>query len=82
MLFNNPLNSSTSLKIFPNQELGHLEFFNYSGTRVGDYFPVKRVSDNVVGMYDVVENVFYTTKTAAYATIGNSSCIYAVGNWG
>ena len=61
-------------------EVGRIRLFNLSNVCVGDYVVAKN-SSNVVGMYDLIGHTFYTSATASYCTIGNSSCIYNVGNW-
>ena len=40
------------------------------------------IGDSVIGLYDTVGAEFYTAETVSYATIGDSDCVYAVGNWG
>jgi len=81
VLFSNPVNDQSS-NLNQEVQLGSAKFFDISGNRISHYVPVLRTSDNRIGMYDVVDGVFYTTATASYSTRGNSSCIYAVGNWG
>jgi hypothetical protein len=60
---------------------GYIQFFNLNGEMVGYYVVAVRAADNVIGMYDLVEDVFYTCSTVSNATIGNSNCKYKVGNW-
>ena len=64
-----------------NRQIGNFKLFSLDGTLVGDYVPAKRLADNVVGMFDRVDQIFYTTPTASYATLGDSDCFYEVGNW-
>ena len=80
VLLMNPVNDTKdNLNVFC--QLGYIKFYDLSGNLVGHYFPVVRNSDNRIGVYDVVEQVFYTTLTASYSTIGNTYCMYEVGNW-
>lgn len=80
VLFLNPVNlgSSTPTK---GTRIGKMYFYDLSGTLLNRYIPALRTADNVVGMYDNVGDRFYTTSTASYSTVGNSSQMYAVGNW-
>lgn len=48
---------------------------------IGNYVPCLRTIDNVLGFYDTVDKAFYTTRRLAYATPGNSACIYRAGEW-
>lgn len=80
VLFMNPVNNnSDNMNVFLN--LGYIKFFDLSGELVGHYIPVVRNSDNRIGVFDVVEQAFYTTATASYSTVGNTDCMYAVGMW-
>ena len=45
---------------------------------VADFVPCVRNSDNAIGFYDAIANKFYTAKTASYAIIGNSNCVYSI----
>lgn len=76
----NPVNN-TSANLSDDAEMGYLKFSNLSGEIVGHYIPVVRTADNRIGMFDLIEQVFYTSAAASYTTIGNSSCKYAVGDW-
>lgn len=78
-LFFNPSQSSTPVRRVHNQ-LGEFKLFNGSDM-VGDYIPCIRDVDNVIGVYDAVAKVFHTTSTVSYATVGDSNCMYKVGNW-
>ena len=80
-LFTNPTPSATSMTLQRYLQCGRLILTNMQGTTVGDYIPVVRTSDNVIGMYDLIGQNFYTSSTASYATVGNSNCYYTVGNW-
>jgi len=73
-------NTSNSNLAFLTQ-IGYIKFFDLSGGIVGHYIPAVRNSDNVIGMYDIVEQAFYTAPTKANATIGASAQKYKVGNW-
>lgn len=80
VLFMNPTNNTTDTMAV-QEKLGYIKFFDLSGNLVGHYFMTMRKSDNRIGAYDIVDQVFYTSSTASYTTIGNSSCKYEVGNW-
>lgn len=80
VLFMNPTNNTTDTMAV-QEKLGYIKFFDLSSDLVGHYFPVVRKSDNRIGAYDIVDQVFYTSSTASYTTIGNSNCKYEVGNW-
>lgn len=60
--------------------VGNIKIYDGS-TLIGNYIPCIRVADNVIGYYDVIENVFYTASDPSYATVGDSNCIYAIGDW-
>lgn len=62
-------------------KIGKVKIYDLSGNLINNYIPCVRKSDNVIGMYDTVENVFYTAYQTSYATIGNSNCIYEVGDY-
>lgn len=81
VLFCNPPTPQTEMTVQGSRQIGEFKLFSLDGTLVGDYIPVKRLSDNVVGMFDRVDQIFYTTPTVSYATIGNADCFYEVGNW-
>ena len=70
-------NQSLTVKV----QLGAIEIKNASGNSVATLVPAVRKADDVIGMYDTVNDNFYTTSTASYATIGNSGCVYEVGSW-
>ena len=80
VLFGNPINDATN-NFSQNVELGRTTLFNLNGDIVGRYYPVVRNSDNRIGYFDIVGQVFYTTESSAYSTVGNANCYYAVGNW-
>lgn len=61
--------------------IGTLRVYDLSGTLIGEYYPCVRDADNVMGIFDTVTETFYTAGTVSYATIGNSNCLWAVGNW-
>ena len=80
VLFMNPVNDvQDNMNVF--FKLSYIKFFDLNGQLVGHYFPVVRNSDNRIGVFDIVEQVFYTTSTASYSTIGNANCKYEVGMW-
>ena len=80
VLFSNPINDENS-NLNSKTQFGEIKFYDLSGNIISHYFPVRRNADNQIGLFDVIGQVFYTTSTASYATVGNSNCIYAVGNW-
>lgn len=80
VMFSNPVND-TKANLSDDAEMGYLKFSNLNGEIVGHYIPAVRTADNRIGMFDLIEQVFYTSATASYTTIGNSSCKYAVGDW-
>ena len=43
-------------------KLKSLKIYNRSGTLVSDYIPALRISDNVVGLYDLTTNTFRTNS--------------------
>lgn len=59
---------------------GELELVDLSGNVASHYTPCVRDADSVVGIYDVIDGVFYTCSNVAYATIGDSHCLYNVGD--
>lgn len=80
-LFNNIPNGATSGMAFNfSIRIGEIVFRDYEGRCVGYYIPVTN-KDNKIGMYDVITGTFCTAKTANAVTVGNSSCLYKVGNW-
>lgn len=64
-----------------NIAVGTISLYDSSDNLVAKYIPCVRTADNVIGLYDSVGRVFYTAETVSYATIGDSSCVYAVGDW-
>lgn len=60
------------------------------GVVIGDYVPVQRISDNEVGLYDIINNVFYINSgsgdfipgdfVAPTYTISATDTTYAAGN--
>ena len=79
--FGNARISYSKITIKPFAALGTLRIYDLSENLIGEYVPCVRDSDSVIGVYDNVENVFHTASTAAYATVGNENCVYAVGSW-
>ena len=80
-IFSNPAPTDANRYNGNKIKLGTLTIKNVAGDIVSRLVPVKRNSDNVIGLYDTKRSTFFTTATASYATIGNANCIYAVGNW-
>lgn len=70
-----------SLPLFANMQVGTLEIYDSNNNLIGKYEPAVRNSDNQIGIYDTVENIFYTCSTASFGTIGHENCAYVVGNW-
>lgn len=73
---------ATKTKAAPNLAVGVISLYDSDETLVAEYVPCVRDSDSVIGLYDTVGAEFYTAETVSYATIGDSDCVYAVGNWG
>lgn len=80
-LFTNRTSTNTESYINNAFMLGVFEITDRNANMVAKYIPVKRDSDNVVGIYDVVGQEFKTSVDPKYATQGNTYCIYGVGNW-
>ena len=80
VLFTNPIGEGT-INIIAFNQVGYVKFYDLQGNLVGFYVPVVRTADNVIGMYEMVEQTFYTTSDSSVSTIGNSGCFYTVGNW-
>ena len=81
VLLMNPYNDTSNFNLAKFIRVGRVKLFDLSGTLVGDYVPCVRTADSVIGMYDMIEQIFYTASTTAAVTIGNANCKYAVGNW-
>lgn len=60
--------------------IGNIKIYD-GNTVIGNYVPCLRVADSLIGLYDTIEKVFYTANTPSFATVGNSDCIYALGDW-
>ena len=71
--------SKAAIKKFAS--VGILRLYDLSETLVGEYIPCVRDNDSVIGVWDTVTETFYTANTATYATVGNTNCVWAVGNW-
>ena len=80
LLANTALNSTSNVYVTACKQIGEMMFIDRNGKVVGDFVPCVN-SSNRIGMYDKVEDVFYTSSTASYTTVGNSNCPYSVGNW-
>ncbi len=80
-LFCNQQVGATAIYQKPDIEVGEIIVRDLSGNVINDYFPCVRASDNVIGLYDIIDDTFYTCSTVTYATIGDSGCKYTVGNW-
>lgn len=62
-------------------KVGEIEITTQGGELISKLIPVIRKADNLIGIWDSVRREFYTPALSKYATIGDTSCIYAVGNW-
>lgn len=88
-LFSNPtpsdLNSLGSTTVFTVRvKVGTIKVFDTDENLINKYIPCVRKSDKVIGFYDVIEGIFYTTISSSYisyATLDNPNCFYAVGYW-
>lgn len=81
-LFANPINGvdHNSIAVTNNVQLG--QFVIQYGEELFDvYVPAVRISDNVIGIFNLTNQTFYTCQDVTKATIGNTNCIYQVGNW-
>ena len=58
-----------------------VQIVNSSGTLVRDLIPCYRVSDNVTGMYDLVNDVFYANSGSGSFVCGSavSAVTYSAG---
>ena len=61
-------------------QIGEIVLIDSNGN-IDVFVPSLRTADHVVGLYNTVDDVFITCNNSDYAKIGNSSCIYKVGNW-
>lgn len=80
ILTNKP-DDSSAMGIAWDTYCGRIIFYDVDGNCVGDYFPCVRSSDSVIGMYDIVEQTFYTSSVSSSCTIGNNDQRFEVGNW-
>lgn len=90
-LLNNPTpsdlsNYSANKIITTKTRVGTIKVYDINQNLINKYVPCVRKSDNLIGMYDTIEKVFYSTLSTAtnhrnYATVGNTNCIYELGNW-
>ena len=79
-LFNNIPNGTTSnMSLNFSTLIGEIIFRDYDGVCVGYYIPV--TYNGKIGMYDIISGKFCTAKTPNAVTVGNSGCLYKVGNW-
>lgn len=60
----------SALKDYFNGRIYRAEYEDYSGTVVKTLIPAKRNSDDVIGMYDIVNDVFYTNAGTGEFTAG------------
>lgn len=80
-LFTNQQVGTANIYLKDDIKLGTLTVRDLSGNVINIYMPCIRNSDNVIGLYDIVEENFYTCSTVTYATVGNANNKYSVGNW-
>lgn len=80
-LLNNAKSSDTTAYMARYMRVGNVDILNLNAERVHYLVPAIRNSDNVIGWYDGITGTFFTTSNAIYATVGNSSCAYSVGDW-
>lgn len=80
VMFSNPIGDG-NFAVANLVQCGYIKFFDLSGNLVSHYIPVVRISDNRIGMYDVVEKEFYTSTDATVSTAGATGHYYEVGNW-
>lgn len=79
-ILTNPIYTGASNYVLsPNGMIGDIVLIDNQNNIVAYYVPV--VYNNRIGMYDGVSQTFYSSSTASYTTLGNSNCLYTVGNW-
>jgi len=66
---NNSVGSATQLA--PGLKLYYLKLYDFEGNLLRDYVPAERNSDNVVGLYDLVSNTFFTNAGTGTFTAGS-----------
>lgn len=71
----------SAYQVFIHTQCGRVKLYDLSGNLVSDYIPCVRIADGVIGMYETVDGVFYTTSDASYATEENTNCLYTAGTW-
>lgn len=49
---------------------GNIKIIDTYNTKIRDMYPVYRIADNKPGMYDIVNNVFYTNQGTGEFTVG------------
>ena len=80
-LFNNfPYeDTTTSWAINAQAKIGIIRLRKTDGECVGCFIPC--TYSGKIGMYNVMDNTFYTAATASAVTVGNSGCHYTTGNF-
>lgn len=68
-------------RLSENIQIGRVIVKDENGDVLNRYVPCVQDSSNKIGMYDIDNQVFYTPSKSGVAVIGNSACIYQVGNW-
>lgn len=68
------LNNGGSPGYYGSGKIYRLKMYDSSNTLVRDFVPVKRKSDSVMGMYDIVNGVFYTNQgTGTFTNLSTAS---------
>ena len=74
-----PVSSTSTLKILPANTTSNVPYpckfaefkITHDGNLVRDFIPAKRDSDNIVGLYDIVNNIFYEPQSGCTLICGN-----------
>ena len=80
-ILTNAFDDSSASGVGIGIKCGRIRFYDYSGNRISDYIPCVRVADSVLGMYDIIDGVFYTSSDSASCTVGGANVKYNIGNW-
>lgn len=71
-LFAQASESGNTVYGYANVKIWSLKFFDTDNTTVTyDFIPCYRISDSIVGMYEIKHNVFYTTTQGAFQKGGD-----------
>lgn len=79
-LLANPVSTNNN-RISEDIQIGRIIVKDENGDVLNRYIPCVQDSSQKIGMYDMDSQTFYTPSKAGVAVIGNSACIYQVGNW-